>query len=61
MNYVKLLKKVTGLDNVSEIRTVMEDRDDWREMACRTCSSTGWWWMFTTRIHDVCRPSTIGN
>ena len=27
MNYVKLLKKDTGLDNVSEIRTVMEDRD----------------------------------
>ena len=31
MNYVKLLKKAkdTGLDNVSEIRTVMEDRDGW--------------------------------
>jgi len=41
MNYVKLLKKDTGLDNVSEIRTVMEDRDDWRERARRTCSSTG--------------------
>jgi len=36
-----LLKKDTGLDNVSEIRTVMEDRDDWRERARRTCSSTG--------------------
>ena len=31
-----------GLDNVSEIRTVMEGCDDWRERACRTCSSTGW-------------------
>ena len=30
-NYVKLLKKDTGLDNVSDIRTVMEDRDDWRK------------------------------
>ena len=40
MKYVKLLKKVTGLDNVSEIRKVMEDRDDWRERARRTCSLT---------------------
>ena len=39
MNYVKLLQKDTGLDNVSEIRTVMEDRDD--RIARRTCSSTG--------------------
>ena len=48
MNFAKLLKKDTGLDNVSEIRTVMEDRDDWRERACKSCSSTGyisqWWW-----------------
>ena len=41
MNYVKLLKKDTGLDNVSEIRTVMEDRDGWRERTRRTSSSTG--------------------
>ena len=31
MNYVKLLKKDTGLDNVSEISTDMDDHDDWRE------------------------------
>ena len=31
MNYVKLLKKDTGLDNVSKISTDMEDHDDWRE------------------------------
>ena len=31
MNYVKLLQKDTGLDKVSEIRTVIiEDHDDWR-------------------------------
>ena len=36
MNYVKLLK-----NNVSEIRTVMEDRDGWRERTRRTSSSTG--------------------
>ena len=41
MNYVKLLKKNTGLGNVSEIRTVMEDHEDWRERARRTCTSTG--------------------
>ena len=42
MNYVeKLLKKDTGLNNVSEIRTVMEDRDGWRERTRRTSSSTG--------------------
>ena len=34
-------RRDTGLDNVSEIRTVMDDRDDWRERARRTCSSTG--------------------
>ena len=36
MNYVKLLKKDTGLDNVSEIRSVMEDRYGWRERTRRT-------------------------
>ena len=40
MNYVKLLKKDTSLDNLSEIRTDIEDRDDWRGRVLGTSFST---------------------
>jgi len=36
MNYVKLLKKDTGLETAAEIKTAMMDRDDWRARTRRT-------------------------
>lgn len=36
MNFVKLLKRDTGLDSVAEIRAAMLDRDGWRDRARRT-------------------------
>ena len=36
MNYVKLLRRDTGLEEAAEIKTAMMDREGWRERARRT-------------------------
>ena len=36
MNYVKLLRKDTGLEEAAEIKTAMMDREGWRDRARRT-------------------------
>ena len=42
MNYIKLLKKDTGLDDVKEIESVMLCRDSWRMMTrSAQCTPTG--------------------
>ena len=33
MNYVKLLRKDTGLEEAAEIKTAMMDREGWRDRA----------------------------
>ena len=36
MNYVKLLRKDTGIEEAAEIKTAMMDREGWRDRARRT-------------------------
>ena len=36
MNYVKLLRRDTGLEEAAEIKTAMMDREGWRDRARRT-------------------------
>ena len=36
MNYVKLLRKDTGLEEAAEIKTAMMDREGWTDRARRT-------------------------
>ena len=54
LNYVKLLKKDTGLDDLSEIRTVMEDRDDvisiLRQLRTVRNDQFGTWYTYCLRL-----------
>ena len=54
LNYVKLLKKDTGLDDLSEIRTVMEDRDDvisiLRQLRTVRNDQFGTWYTYWLRL-----------
>ena len=36
MNYLKLLRKDTGLEEAAEIKPAMMDREGWRDRALRT-------------------------
>ena len=39
MNYVKLMRQDTGLEEAAEIKTAMMDREGWRDRARRTSGS----------------------